>query len=241
MSEGWILDDASTEALLRLPETGMGFQFVEAIVQGVRKPFLVFNAAIAYDVWDLQLSDSHDSASMLLNGTRVVYAIAQAEMMPGHLSLSSITAAPPRLTAAGGGGPVAPSALPSTSATVAPPSSLVKSYLLAANRIFHRFSPYNPDRRVNPINGNFLAGTYATTDSDFPLVPSGLAAVGRYALPSIQPASHHYQIEAPAHTPVTFGTVAPAFGQAGGGVEALFVNAVVNVQSPPVSTLLKFD
>lgn len=32
---------------------------------------------------------------------------------------------------------------------------------------------------------------------------------------------------------VDFGTVAPAFGQAGGGVEAYFVNAVPNAMVPP--------
>jgi hypothetical protein len=198
MSEGWKLDEASTEALLKLPETGMGFQFVEATVARVRKSFLVFNAEIAYDVSDLQLSDSDDPASILLNGTRIVYAIAGVKMNSGTLTLSPTALATPRITASGGGA-AAPPASPSTSAAVAPPSSLVKSYLLPANRVFHRFSPYNPDRRVNPANGDFLAGTYATTASDFPFVPSGFAAVGRYALPSIQPASHHYQISgAPA-------------------------------------------
>src|SRR5579871_409484 len=226
MSVGWILDDESTEVLLKLPETGIGFQFVEATVDWVRKAFLVFNAEIAYDVSDLQLSDSDDPATILFNGTRIVYAIAAAQMNTGTLALSPTALAAPRIIASGGG--AAPPALPPTAATVAPPSSLVKSYPLPANRVFHRFSPYKPDKRVDPVTGNFLAGTYATTDSDFPLVPSGFAAVGRYALPSMQPASHHYQIEAPAKTPVTFGTVAPAFGQAGGGVEALFVNAVVN-------------
>jgi hypothetical protein len=53
--------------------------------------------------------------------------------------------------------------------------------------------------------------------------------------------SHHYQIEAPVNTPVTLGTVALAFGQAGGGVEALFVNLVVHPQSPAVSTVLNDD
>jgi hypothetical protein len=131
--------------------------------------------------------------------------------------------AAPRLTGGAAG---------SAAAAVAAPSSLVKSYPLLANRLFHRFSAYSPDKRVDPWTGDFLAGTYATTDSDFALVPSGLAAVGRFALPNILPASYHYQIEAPVGTPVTSGTVAPAFGQAGGGVEALFASAVVNAQSP---------
>jgi hypothetical protein len=237
-----MLDEASTEALLALPETGMGFQFVEATVQGARKPFLVFNSQIAYDVSDLQLSESDDPASILLNGTRVVFAIAGAQMNAGTLNLSPTAIAAPRTAATGGGagGPAAPPLAP-TSATVAPPSSLVTSYALKANRFFHRCSAFKPDKRVDPLTGNFLAGTYATTDSDFPFVPSGFAAVGRYALPNILPAWHHYQIEAPAHTPVTFGTVAPAFGQAGGGVEALFVNKVVNAQSPAIYTALPED
>ena len=242
MSAGWMLDDASTEALLKLPETGMGFQFVEATVQGARKPFLVFNAQVAYDVSELLLSDSNDLASILLNGTRIVYAIAAAQLNAGTLNLSPTAVAAPRIAAASGGagGPAAPP-LPPTSATVAPPSSLVTSYPLPAKRLFHRCSAYNPDKRVDPLTGNFLAGTYATTDSDFPLAPSGFAAVGRYALPNILPAWHHYQIQVSAHTPVTFGTVAPAFGQAGGGVEALFASTVVNAQSPAVYSALPED
>jgi len=78
------------------------------------------------------------------------------------------------------------------------------------------------------------AVTYATTDSDHPLVTSGFAAVGRYALPNVLSAFYRYQIAAPKSTSVTTGTVAPAFTQFGGGVEALFVSAVNNGQSPPV-------
>ena len=44
----------------------------------------------------------------------------------------------------------------------------------------------------------------------------------RRRLPVNLPASHHYEIVAPAGTHVDFGTVAPAFGQSGGGVEAYF-------------------
>jgi hypothetical protein len=143
----------------------------------------VFNAQIAYDISDLQLSDSDDPASILLNGTRIVYAITAAQMNSGTLSLSPSAVAAPRIIAAGGG-PGGPAA-PPTSATVAPPSSLVTSHLLPSKRLFHRFSAYNPDKRVDPVTGNFRAGPYATTDSERPFVPSGFAAVGRYALGNI--------------------------------------------------------
>ena len=42
-----------------------------------------------------------------------------------------------------------------------------------------------------------------------------------------------YSADGASWTGVDFGTVAPAYGQAGGGVEAFFVKAVVNAQSPP--------
>ena len=54
-----------------------------------------------------------------------------------------------------------------------------------------------------------------------------------FALPNNLPASFHYEIEAPIGTAVDFGTVAPAFGQAGGGVKAYFANAVPNAVAPP--------
>jgi len=60
-------------------------------------------------------------------------------------------------------------------------------------------------------------------------------------LPNTLPASHHYQIEAPAGTAVAFGTVAPAFGQSGGGVESFFANAVKSAQKPPTAPSLMPD
>jgi len=231
MSQCWMLSSETVRKLLELPETGMGFQFVEGLVNGARKQLLIFNAEIAYDVSDLQLSDSDEPAAILLNGTRVVQDIAGAQVMQGNLSVSSLTVASPRVL---GGGPAGHHTPLGPSAKLALPSSLVKSYSLAASRQFHRFSALNPDKRVNTTTGDFLAGTYATTHSDFPFAPSGFAAVGRYALPNILPASYHFQIEAPLGTQVTFGTVAPAYGQAGGGVEVLFVSAVKNSQHPPI-------
>lgn len=234
MSVGWKLDAESAAELLKWPETGMGFQYVEGQVNGRNVVLLVFNAEDAYDVSDVPLADSTDPASILLNGTRIIQAIGAAVLQNDTLSVSVNAVAPPRTGGGAAGGAATPTA------TVAPPSSLVKSYALTGSRLFHRFSAFKHDRRVDK-KGNFLAGTYATTDSDFPMVPSGFAAVGRFALPNIAAASYHFQIEAPKTTWVTTGTVAPAFGQAGGGVEAVFVAAVANGQSLPFSSKLADD
>jgi hypothetical protein len=70
---------------------------------------------------------------------------------------------------------------------------------------------------------------------------SRIAAVGRYALPNVLSAFYRYRIAATKGTTVTTGTVAPAFGQSGGGVEALFVLAVSNGHSPPVVLTIPED
>ncbi len=232
MIVGWMLSDDSVLALLGLPESGMGFQFVAGQSNGRRALLLVFNSELAYDISYLPLAESQDPATILLNGTRVVDAISRAPMVVGRPEPHSLSLITSRVVAKVGP-PTAPS-VSSPVVQVAQPSSLVKSYTPSANRLFHRFSAFNPDRRVNPATGDFAPGTYAAPDSEVPFVPTGFAAVGRFALPNVQPASHHYVIKAPAGAAVAFGTVAPAFGQAGGGVEAFFAQAVTNQLVPPL-------
>lgn len=89
------------------------------------------------------------------------------------------------------------------------------------NEKFVRYSAYQNDRRILN-NGSVLPGTYATTDNDASIVPSGLAAVARYALPNYMPAVYRFNLVPPKPVPITCGTVAPAFGHAGGGIEVRF-------------------
>ena len=83
---------------------------------------------------------------------------------------------------------------------------------------FVRFSAFQNDRRVRP-DRSLLPGSYVTSERDANFSPSGFAAVGRYALPNILPAIFRFDIMVPKGTPGLVGTVSPAFGQAGGGVE----------------------
>lgn len=235
------LSETTSRDLLALPETGMGFQFVEGYGSGQFRQLLVLNAEDAFDVTDLQLLDQGDLLTILLNSSRVISAIHGANLVSGTLSLSSMSVAPPRVSggnASGGSPDTSPSG---PAAVVAPPSSLTRSFTLTAIRMFYRYSAYNPDKRVAASSGDFLAGTYATTDSDLTLVTSGFGAVGRYALPSPKSALYRYEINASVGTALTTGTVVPAFGQAGGGVEAFFALAVSNTQSPPVVTIISED
>lgn len=93
------------------------------------------------------------------------------------------------------------------------------------SEIFVRYSAFNPDFRISR-NGSVRQGTYVTTVTDMPHVPSGLAAVGRYALPNPAPALYIYTMSPPSVVGLQCGTATPKFGQAGGGVEVLFTAAL---------------
>lgn len=91
--------------------------------------------------------------------------------------------------------------------------------------VFVRYSAFANDRRING-DGSVTAGTYATTENDSSLVPSGLAAVGRYALPNRNPAAFRFMLQPPSGAPIRCGACSPKFGHAGGGVEAFFGNGL---------------
>jgi hypothetical protein len=88
-----------------------------------------------------------------------------------------------------------------------------------------RYSAFQNDPRVG-ANGSLTPGTYATSASDAREVPSGLAAVGRYSLPNPRPAIYRFDVTVPAGTTYLYGSVVPAFGRSGGGVEMEFPQGV---------------
>ena len=189
----WNLSTEAIGELTGLPETGMGFQWVWTTGAHPNRRFIVFNCELAYDLTNLELMSGDDPAIALANGQMVVRAIREStatlfaapqpsrfELLESRIALS---------TAAG-----------ISSHPIARPSSLIKSTTLAVPRVFHRYSAYHPDRRVDSATGDFLPGTYAVPESELPFIPTGFAAVGRLALPVSLPASHHYVIEAKAGT-----------------------------------------
>jgi hypothetical protein len=86
-----------------------------------------------------------------------------------------------------------------------------------------RVSAFPADRRVG-LDGSLEKGAFATTIDDLRMVPSGFAASGRYALPNPAAARFVYIIVPGSGHTIDGGTVRPAYYQAGGGVEVVFVN-----------------
>jgi hypothetical protein len=112
-----------------------------------------------------------------------------------------------------------------------PTGGLETEATLNCPEIFVRFSAFKLDLRVDLVLGTVRPGTYFTTWLDGQMAPSGLAAVGRYALPNPVSAQYAFQMKVmPFNTMGIYkcGTVRPKFNQAGGGVEVFFPN-----QLPP--------
>ncbi|MEW5894448.1 MAG: hypothetical protein AB1650_01635 [Candidatus Omnitrophota bacterium] len=89
------------------------------------------------------------------------------------------------------------------------------------DEVFKRYSPYRNDRRVTS-DGGLLPGTYTTTEEDSHNVKTGKEAMDRYALPSDDPAIYVFTIQPPEKTRVRVGIVEPANNKPGGGVEVIF-------------------
>jgi hypothetical protein len=67
----WHLDPRATQEVINLPETGMGFQLVEAVIWGKPTPLLILNSERAIDLSEIGLLPGDDPTVILRNGLRV--------------------------------------------------------------------------------------------------------------------------------------------------------------------------
>ncbi len=192
--------------LVAQPETGMGYQYVEA-----------------------SMSDSHVMKGVVLN-SEVFIPEARIEKIMGQRSLnySMILREAERpgyiqKVKVMGRSQLHLGEAKYSKKTSEPPAAEANISLTEKNQIFKRFSPFKNDRRI-ALDGSLLSGAYATTEDDAKNVRTGTEAMNRYALPSDEPAIYVFSIRPPEKTPVRVGRVEPANGKPGGGVEVLFEN-----------------
>lgn len=182
------------------PETGMGFQIVDtptgivAVLESGRA-LPCYHDKLFYDVNDLvagvPIPKNYENLSL-----NVLRVFANRLSSLAALQAAGIS---PKFTGNAG-------AIP-----------LIASYVLTQDTIFYRRLSSSVDNRY--VAGQLTAGSYLTTSLDQAYANSGFATVSRYSLPIPLPASHVVQYELPHGTTINAGTVAPMFGQAGGGVE----------------------
>ncbi len=203
----------TSKRLLKEPETGMGYQ----IIDYRQSQLVIFNATIAIPLEELRAKSFTENDYTLLSGNpdKEAGKSERIDINDEILIISLLQGTQMQTDTYG---------LSFSESVVEPPESIISSKVPHA---YYRYSAYYRDKRVDSRTGNYSPGTFATTSADMHFVPSGFAAVGRYALPN--PASAKYVFHLVTYDkPNLMGTAAPNFGQSGGGVEVLFKDGATN-------------
>ena len=186
------------------PETGMGFyicklddgNFISVLNDGTVLPLYKFTGFYGLEE--------------LLNGEKI-----PDNRQPQHLQIVSVFKdTPSALVALQAAPQISPRYTGNAGAI-----PLIVSQQLPVDTVFYRCCRSATDPKYDPQQRELKNGTYLTTQLDYPYANTGFASVGRYALPIPLPACYLFQYELSAGITIRAGTVAPAFGQAGGGVE----------------------
>ena len=199
------LTPEEVRSLVSQPESGMGYQVVEATTQDfVKKRGIVFNAEL------LTLDEDRRADQRLMGTKSAPEALTAANSTAGKFRSFSVVS-DPRMTV-----------LKCATLAAGGASDAAEEGTREGDK-FYRFSAFTKDRRI-AADKSLTPGTYATTEEDGGKVKTGKEAVERYALPNDDPASNRFAVKPRKDTRINKGIVQPANGHKGGGVEVIFTN-----------------
>lgn len=205
------LNAQQTETLLNKPESGMGFQTVETTAfDGEKKRGTAYNAELLAFDDEPRLQLRADGFQRVLESAPTATAIWKIDVVERPRSAKVRES-------------VHLSHAEKATIDKAQPAKDAPEERTKAGEVFKRFSAYPNDRRLRP-DGSWRDGTYATTEADATHVKTGTQATARYALPNSAPACYVFTGKPQKDTVTQRGTVAPDFGQPGGGQEVIFTN-----------------
>jgi len=202
---------------LSLPETGMGYQVIEAARYGKasKDRFVVFNSELIIDL-DTRFSDfrrqiivegysriSAKSESLAIE-TGTISLVPRKEITESRI-LTESKKKEKRRHPDGKGAADSPEE----------PAN--------GEEIFVRLSAYANDKRIDFEKKKLIPGTYATTKSDYrDCVDLNDDPIDRYTLPNDEKIKWAFYIRPKRNDVLQRGVVQPAFGHDGGGIEIYF-------------------
>ena len=207
-----------TNQLMGLPESGMGYQLFEAesMATGRPKQYVAYNSELVLDldaafgtyrgrVITEGFKNSLSRASTLNITAGTIKLLNRSSLEQTWLS-ESVNGKNGRHS--GGKGA----------------QDNPKEYANGAE-VFVRLSAYEDDRRIDVANRCLKAGSFTTTTVDYETcVRHNDDPVDRYALPNDDKIEWAFYIKPLQRDQLQRGIVQPAFGHAGGGIEAFFEN-----------------
>jgi hypothetical protein len=202
------VSDTLRRNLLTQPETGMGYQRVDATLRDNKiERGIVFNA-------ELLVLDGEARATRRSHPYTNPYSILLKRSSESGVEIRALRVLPREGMAFRG-------LETKACEKKAEPAKDAATEKTKADEVFKRFSAFLNDYRVN-ADRSLSPGSYATAEEDAQNVKTGSDAVARYALPNSDPASYRFTIKPNKDTDIQYGTVEPANGELGGGVEVIF-------------------
>lgn len=198
----------------KLPETGMGYQVIEAYnrLQPYKKErFLVLNSQIVID-WDINAPIY--TKRVMQEGITASKQKAQAIYLSQINVLNELTFK----------GRVNESKDEKERGALENPSENADG-----NEVFVRLSAFEDDKRIDKINNCLRPGSFTTTMDDYLICKSTKDdPIERYALPNNDEIKHAFHIQPLKIDTLQRGKVQPANGKRGGGKEVYFANGTAN-------------
>jgi len=104
---------------------------------------------------------------------------------------------------------------------------------------YYRYEQFATSKRIDRSTNCVIAkDTYGAPESERDFTPTGLSAVGRFALPLLLPACWRYELTPVSNTAIYYGASVPLYGQSGGAVEVMFPSPFKNNGPIPAPTVL---
>lgn len=220
----------NSEKLLHKPETGMGYQIIEASTyfsNSLRK-YVVYNSEVALDLDSSFLNIkaklfSNRVVNYSINGEnkfQVINSLPEIILKSESINVLSRNQAPIYKAFSA----IEKAKNKRHSGTTGAKDNRIES--ANGEEIFVRLSAFQDDKRIDFEERKLKNGSYTTTEQDYKdCVSEKDDPVDRYALPNQEEIKWSFYIQ-PKKTVDTLqrGIVQPAFEHAGGGIECYFGN-----------------
>ena len=206
------LRTSQVQELLRLPESGMGYQLIEAETgyYGHRSKYLVLNSQMLIDDTPQILNEVK---SVFKSGFRtVLFSASEIELKSIRLVENLLNYRVKAFSAS-------------------KQTGAIHQTVEFANgtEVFTRLSAYEDDFRVDTVNKKLLPGSFSTTNEDYQYCKNNnLDPVERYALPNDEPITWAFLMRPLKTDSLQRGIVEPANNHNGGGIEAYFEKGTSN-------------
>lgn len=207
--------------LISKPETGMGYQVIEAKKRGryTKDRFVVYNSELIVELdskfTDFKRQILNEGFSRVLNKSEYL-SLEDASVIPKSQIKEAkfLTESKKRDKGRYSGGSGA--------------KDNPKEYA-DGEEVFARLSAYENDKRIDFENKKLKLGSYTTTLNDYLTCKKyDDDPVDRYALPNDEEIQWAFYIQPKSYDQLQRGIVQPAFGHDGGGIEAFFEDGTSN-------------